>query len=248
MKAWQYSVRGQSYNISCVEYTPNDNSAHFAIVCMHGFGGDKNSSAIKMLAECITHKDGAVVAFDFASHGKSEVNEDMLTMENCISDAKTIYAFAENRYGKADFFATSFGAYVLINLLKNADFKGVKAVFRAPAVKMADTFLKPICNLAIDELEKNKYVECGFERKMKLGYSFWQDLKNYSVDDAIFGNETLMIYGDCDDVVSPAHMAEFAENRSNIKVRIISGADHRFKGKGQLKEAICSAVDFLTSN
>jgi len=245
MKVLRYHISGEKYNVSCISYEPKD-AADFAVVCIHGFGGDKESSAVKRLAEKITERGGAVVCFDLACHGESEVDESMLTVENCVHDAKSVYAFAENKYGNVSFFATSFGAFVLINMLKSVDFKGIKAVLRSPAVKMENTFLKPICNLTSAELKNADHVVCGFERKMKLGYDFWIDLKNHNIDDAVFDNEALMIYGDRDDVVSPCDMAEFARKRENIKVKIISGADHRFKGKGQLEEAIDAAVGFLT--
>lgn len=246
MKALSFSVKGEKYNISCISYEPESSEADFAVVCIHGFGGDKKSSAVKRLAEKITECGGAVVCFDFACHGESEADESMLTVENCVCDAKSAYTFAENKYGNVSFFATSFGAFVLINMLKSADFKGIKAVLRSPAVKMENTFLSPICNLTSAELENTDHVECGFERKMKLGYDFWCDLKNHNIDEADFDNEVLMIYGDRDDVVAPEDMAEFARARENIQVKIIEGADHRFKGKGQLEAVIDAAVDFLT--
>ncbi len=246
MKVACFSIKSSLYSISCIEYEPHDKAADFAVVCLHGFGGDKESSAIKCLAERINERGGAVIGFDFASHGESEAQEEMLTVDNCISDTKTIYAYAKNKYGRAEFFATSFGAFVLINMLKNADFKGLKAVFRAPAVKMEDTFLNPICNSTSAELKKQGPVECGFQRRMKLGYDFWQDLKNHTTDYAFFENETLMIYGDKDDVVRVEDMEAFAAQRPNIRVKVVTGADHRFKGKGQLDEAIDAAVEFLT--
>ena len=245
MKTLRYSINGELYKISCISYEP-ESEAGFAVVCLHGFGGDKESSAVRRLAEKINERGGAVVCFDFACHGESEADESMLTVENCVRDAKNVYAIAKNKYGRVSFFATSFGAFILINMLKGAEFKGIKAVLRSPAVKMESTFLKPICNLTSAELKSKEYVECGFERKMKLGYDFWLDLKNHNIDDAFFDNEVLMIYGDRDDVVSPCDMAEFARKRENIQVKIIKGADHGFKGKGQLEEAIDAAVDFLT--
>lgn len=245
MKFSFFRIKGRFYNISCIEYVPKAKIADFAVVCLHGFGGDKESSAIKRLAERITERGGAVIGFDFASHGESEAQDEMLTVDNCISDTKTIYAYAKNKYGRAEFFATSFGAFVLINMLKSADFKEVKAVFRAPAVKMEDTFLNPICNLTSAELGARDSVVCGFQRKMKLGYDFWLDLKNHNTESVYFENQVLMIYGDKDDVVRVEDMEAFAAQRPNIKVKVVTGADHRFKGKGQLDEVIESAVEFL---
>ena len=132
-----------------------------------------------------------------------------------------------------------------MNMLKTLDIKGVKIVLRSPAVKMADTFLSPICNLTVDELKAAEKVECGFERRMKLGYDFWEDLSQHSIDGVEFENKCLMIYGDRDDVVKPSDMAEFAAVRDNVDVLIIEGADHRFKKKGQLEAVIAASAEFL---
>lgn len=244
MKKIDYTLAGEKYDISCISYEP-EGEVRGAVVCLHGFGGDKDSSAVKMLGEKMTECGYAVVCFDFPAHGKSGAKDKMLTVENCVNDALNVSTNAKNKYGSISFFATSFGAFILINMLKKPCFKGSKAVFRSPAVKMADTFLYPICNLTNVELRRKEFVECGFERKIRLGYDFWLDLESNDITDASFDNEVLMIYGNCDNVVRPVDMAKFASARENIKVRIINGADHRFKGKGQLEEVISASSEFL---
>lgn len=245
MEKISYVVRNEKYDIPCLAYEPSC-EIKGAVVCLHGFGGDKDSSAVRMLGERLTERGYAVVCFDFPAHGKSGADDKMLTVENCVNDAVCVSADAENKYGSISFFATSFGAFVLTNMLKKPYFKGVKAVFRSPAVKMAETFLFPVCNLTYVELKSVGEVECGFERKMSLGYDFYLDLKSNDITNAVFDNDVLMIYGDCDDVVRPDDMTAFAEKRDNVQVKIIRGADHRFKGNGQLEEVISLAADFLS--
>ena len=87
MKILRYDISSDKYNINCITYEPEVCACQFAVICLHGFGGDKESSAIKCLAQAITDNGGAVVAFDFASHGKSDADEKYLTVENCVSDA-----------------------------------------------------------------------------------------------------------------------------------------------------------------
>ncbi len=244
MKILRYTVSGEKYDIPCIAYEP-DRDACGAVVCLHGFGGDKESSAVKRLGMVMAELGRSVVCFDFPAHGESQAEDSELTVENCINNAVTVSANAESKYGSISFFATSFGAFVLINILERSYFKGSKAVLRSPAVRMEGTFLSPICNLTIAELKDIGTVECGYERKMRLGYDFWLDLSRHCVGGAVFENKTLMIYGDCDDVVRPADMTAFAAERANIKTKIISGADHRFKGKGQMEEVIKTAARFL---
>ncbi len=251
MRKKYFNVAGEEYSISCVAYEP-EVQADNVIIALHGFGGDKESSAVLRLAEMACERGAAVVAFDFPSHGKSEADEHFFTVENCINDGCNIYAFVENEYfyegnakGKIHFFATSFGAYVLAQMLKKPYFKGVKAVFRSPAVRMDKTFVEIIANSTIAELANGKMIQCGFERKLTLGNDFYLDLRDHSLDKVYFDNEVLMIFGDRDDVVQPEDMEAFACDRSNITVKVIRGADHRYKAPGHLDGAIFASVSFL---
>ena len=252
MRKAYYTVEGEKYSIPCLCFEPEGVKAEKAVIALHGFGGDKESSAVFKLAEAATLKNYAVICFDFPCHGASPVNEEYFTVDNCISDAERIYAFAEEKYfsdieskGKIHFFATSFGAFVLANMLKDDIFAGNKAVFRAPAVMMHETFENVLSNYTVAELAKGAVAECGFERKIHLGYGFYADLKDHALRNVFFSNSVLMIYGDRDDVVSPAHMAAFAEARPSVKTKIICCADHRFKKKGELDLVVKYSMDFF---
>lgn len=245
-------IAGEKYDIPCVEYIPDGGRVRNVIIALHGFGGDKESSAVFRLAEEAEKHETAVICIDFPAHGKSAADESFLTVGNCTNDAKTTYAFAENKFfsagngdGKIHFFATSFGGYILAHVLKNPLYKRSKAVFRSPAVSMPETFVDIICNSTVAELAKSNFVECGFERKLKLGYSFYSDLEKHTVKDVKFENKCLMIYGDRDDVVHPEDMEAFAAARPNIETKCIIGADHRYKGEGELDAAIGAAIGFL---
>ena len=252
MKKRYYDILGEKYAIPCVEYAPDGEAAKGVIIALHGFGGDKESSAVFRLAEKAVKHDLAVVCIDFPAHGKSTADERFLTVENCKNDVETTYAFVENDFfdagngsGKIHFFATSFGGYILAHVLEKPLYKSSKAVFRSPAVNMAETFVEKICNLTIVELAKRDFAECGFERKLKLNYDFYADLEKHNIRDVSFDNKCLMIYGDRDTVVRPQDMEAFAAVRPNITVKCIEGADHRYKGEGHLELAVRYAVDFL---
>ena len=246
MKTERFTVTEKNYNIDCISYLP-DNTIKSVTLCLHGFGGDKMSSAVKRLGKMLTEKNSAVVCFDFPAHGKSELDSESLTIENCIAHTKAVADHIKKTYGdktELNFFATSFGAFVLLNMLKADPYPHSKILLRSPAVKMEETFLSPICNLTEAELKKTEKAECGFERKMQLGYSFYLDLKNHSLDTIDNTNNMLMVYGDCDDVVKPEDMSGFAD-RNGINRIVIEGADHRFKKAGQLDAVIKIAAGHL---
>ena len=84
------------YKISSKLYLPSKDTTRFVIAC-HGFGGDKESSAIQYLAETIYKDNMALICFDFPGHGQSEVEADKLTISNCINDIETIEIYLKQK-------------------------------------------------------------------------------------------------------------------------------------------------------
>ena len=114
------------------------------IIATHGFGGDKESTAISLLANKLIKNNIAVVAFDFPGHGKSEIEADKLTLNNCINDFESVEKYINKEYPnkKTGIFATSFGAYItLLKLAKEKDDnKYYSIVLRSPAICMNQIF------------------------------------------------------------------------------------------------------------
>ena len=209
MKKYKYNIDSGERQIPCIEYINGD--VKRVIVALHGFGGDKDSSAIRRLAEAAGNT--ATVAFDFPAHGDSTAADSELLVENCIDDFIRVNSFAREKYPDADmcYFATSFGGYILL-LSENAIAVDAKIVLRAPAVRMDDTFLSVICRCTEDELLIKGSAECGFERKIDVSYDYYLGLKNNCAIEKMISREMLIIYGDRDDVVSSYHIDEFVKN------------------------------------
>ena len=72
------------YLISCKEWIV-ENPEQIVVAC-HGFAGDKESSAISMLAESLVVERIGTIAFDLPGHGESEVSGDKLTINNCLKN------------------------------------------------------------------------------------------------------------------------------------------------------------------
>lgn len=61
------NINGKKYEISVKMYEPKEMEQ--IIIACHGFGGDKESSTIKLLAnEMVKNKTG-VICFDLPGHG-----------------------------------------------------------------------------------------------------------------------------------------------------------------------------------
>ena len=106
-----FSIPQSRYNISCKLYAPSSEVPRLAVLGVHGFGGDKESSALQALGNVLTAHGGALLCFDFPAHGASNAADAQLSVEHCKLDLLAAYACLRERFPKAPtgLFATSFG-------------------------------------------------------------------------------------------------------------------------------------------
>lgn len=238
------TINGINYNISAKVYLPDDSEINEMIIACHGFAGDKESSAILLVAEEMTKHKVGVICFDFPGHGESEVDANELTIENCIKDIDEVENYIKKEYSNIDIsiFATSFGAYIsLINILKNnKNYKNI--ILRAPAINMAGIYKDNLLREDIEEYKQRGYTKLGFEREMNVPFSFLEELESNNIFELINNSEIPEIYiiqGDKDDIAPISDTKRFKElNSKKINLFIIPGADHRMKGDGELDKVV----------
>lgn len=235
----------REYPIKCKAFLPDDSNVKMFILGVHGFAGDKESSALLELANVITPEGAAVICFDFPAHGDSPTDESKLTVENCKSDLLAVAKWAEDSFPQAEksVFATSFGGY--ISLLAADNLTEYKMVLRAPAVTMPKVLLESVLNVTAKQFKKAGIIECGFERKIRLPYSFYQDLVCFDLYEKNYDNPILVIHGNKDDVVPINDVIKFCANRKNTSLIVIDNADHRFKNKGEIERIVYETIWFM---
>jgi len=240
----KYCDLSRIYEIPIKCFEPEGDVTGF-IVAVHGFGGDKESSAIKALAERMTAMGYAVIAFDFPGHGASKADE-YFCAANCRLDLANVYEHACELYPEAEkkaVFATSFGGYITLLSLGTLP-NDVRIVLRAPAVDMRAIFEKML-PFPLDKYKHDGFAEMGYERKLNVPYSFYTELCENGISHTDFQREMLIIYGDRDDVVLPEYITRFCEANPRARLEIIAGADHRFKGNGEIESVIRSAERYI---
>ena len=232
MKTERCEIRN-AYSIRIKRYEPDGEPAGY-VLALHGFCGDMESSFIRKLGKVMTEHELSVVAFNFPGHGSSDADS-YFSLENCRRDMLDVMKYSNRRYGVSAPYAvvgTSFGGYVA--LLDSGDIPDTtKIVLRAPAVNMKRSFESFVSDMK--SFRRNGWEEMGFERKIAVPFSFYSELEKYSVLEHCFDREMLIVHGDSDTVVLPEEMKTFGKNNPLAELRVIVGADHRFKGEGQLK-------------
>lgn len=235
-------------NLKMKLYTPDALSFRKYVIALHGFAGSMESCAITALADKLTELDTAVIAFNYPGHGTDEQDE-LFGLGNCLRDFQDVMKYMNIHYPDAvwqGIFATSFGGYITLNSLKMIP-ECVRIVLRAPAVNMQDVFARIVEREAFGmaEYRKTGHVQLGYERKLKVPYSFYTELCSHDVFRTDHKRPMLLIHGDCDDVVLPQDTIAFCERNPLIVRKTIPGADHLFKKTGELPQVIDAAVDWL---
>lgn len=239
----------RGYGIKCKQWVNLDMPKEVIIAC-HGFAGDKESSAISMLASELLKNDVYTIAFDLPGHGESDVDGDSLTIENCLEDFKSVIDYVKREYGnvKTGIFATSFGGYLSL-LLNDIDVSLLHVILRCPAIKMDKIFINEILREDIEEFKKRGYTVVGYERELKVNYSFYEELKNTQILDIYINtfSNILMIHGD-KDTTAPIEDTIVFSNKFSIPLKIIEGADHRFKKPGELEKVVDYTISFINED
>ena len=242
MKIEYINLKDNNIEIPVKIFLPKNTVKKIIIAC-HGFGGDKESSTIKDLAEEMVLKNIAVITFDFPAHGESKLDGKELTIENCIYNINTVYRYSKKFNAPISLFATSFGAYInLINIARNNN-EFQEIVLRSPAIEMAKILKEVLLKESFLKYKENGYTILGFERKMKIPYSFYEELLNNNIN-KIYDNIEIpkmhIIQGNKDEVAMIEDTIKFVENHKNqIELNIIDNGDHRMNSP-ELRKKVMS--------
>ncbi len=232
--------------IYCKYFYPN-NEIENIIIAIHGFAGDKDSSVIEALAKEFD-KTTLVISFDLPCHGKDETTN--LDLSKCLCYLSKIIEHIEKDYGKLPIsvFATSFGAYLFLNYLKNTKNNFNNIILRAPAIFMDKVLENSILRdhkISLDELLMHN-VNLGYNKNILVDKKFLQDLKNNNLWHCEYYQHINIIQGDKDDIVDIKKNEKFYKsNFKDYSLFYIKGADHRFKKQGELEQILAIVKNII---
>lgn len=90
-----FTVKGDHGRLACVLQQPElkGGQQYPVAIIMHGFGGNKESKLLTLIADSLQRRGIASVRFDFNGHGQSEGKFSDMTVPNEIEDAKAVYRY-----------------------------------------------------------------------------------------------------------------------------------------------------------
>lgn len=253
MKEKYFDINYDTYSIKCKMYYCELSKVNDVILACHGFGGSKDSNSINKLAEEILYseKSSIIISFDWPCHGEDYRKK--LSLRDCNEYLKLVLNYIIHKYNPNNIIgnATSFGGYLILKYIYEHDNPFTKIVLRCPAVNMYETLLNKIMSEENRvDIKKNKNVEVGFERKIKIDNTFLNELSLndiFELDYLQYGNKILIIHGTSDELI-PIEVVETFANKNSINFISIDGADHQFNDPAKLHKAIVYSECFMFKN
>ena len=234
--------------IPVLTYEPEDSDHSRVLIGIHGFGGNMRSSVIEAVAEEMGFYNTATIAFDFPAHGESPMLDIEFNLDTCQRCLLEVVDFALARWPQAKEYcvlASSFGAYITLLAIDGLRERmgRFKLVLRCPAVRMNKTFLRMARTDASGLLKKGR-VLCGYERKLELGYSFFEQLE-YNNAVADHDMPMLILQGDQDELIDLGDIEFFRLLNGKSCLVTLPGAGHRFDHEGELDMIVDLARDWF---
>ncbi len=238
-----FDINDGKNNIKCKVYCNDPHNINSVIISCHGFGGSRDNSSTKKIADTFLEKydDVALITFDWPCHGEDVKQK--LRLSDCNDYLESVINYVKNILHVDVLFlqATSFGGYLSLKYINEHTNPFKKIALRCPAVNMYDVLTKNILTVEdIDIINKGKIALTGFERKIKIDKEFVEELKNNNIAQKNFIDESadmLIMHGTKDELVSYEFVKRFAEN-NNIDFETIEAADHRFTNPAKMRQCI----------
>lgn len=235
------------YEIPCVHTAAGREEQ--AILIMHGFGSSKDGFTATMLTEQLPKKGIATLALDFPAHGKSPVDGEAFTIENCLADMEA----AEDALrrlapkGEIGYFGSSFGAYMTLLYLASGKAAGKRAFLRSAAVEMPKLLANKTA-AGKKLLEQHGFImeeEEGM-RPLKLTPRLFDGLDANDVFEQYLPGlaELHMVHGTEDEVASFEAARRFAEMKG-AELTAIEGGDHQLSFPGMPEQVLSLAEAFF---
>ena len=245
----KFEINDNGANIKCNIFFNDMRNIENIILSCHGFCGQKNNTATSKLAEYFLDKydNFAVIAFDWPCHGKDVRQK--INLNDCDLYLSTVLNFINNdmHIGNIYLQATSFGGYLALKYISEHGNPFKKIALRCPAINMGDVLEnKIITSEQMDELEHKKIIDCGYDRKIKIGKSFLDDLEKNDIRRRNFidyADDIIIMHGTNDELIDFYADAKFCDDNV-IQFIPIVGADHRFKDPAKMRECLDNIVNF----
>ncbi len=249
MKAQDYTVSRNGYNVSCKLYYEDKKAIPAVVLFGHGFGGHKDNKAAEKFAQRALDKlRMATVTFNWPCHGDDVRKK--LRLGDCDGYLTAVMEDVRERYGdpKLYAYATSFGGFLFLKYISEHGSPFIRAAFRCPAVDLYGVQTERILSAEdLLRLEKGKEAAAGWDRKILLDKTYLDEIKAVDLmgrDFTPWMDDILLLHGLRDEIVPFEMVQKFADDQL-LELVPIENADHRFQDPRAMDQAVKAILDFF---
>lgn len=213
------------------------------IIACHGFGSSKDSPMIQALVGAFPPAGIGVVSFDFPAHGESPIGQEGLRVPFCIDDLAAVEAYlrAQDPGVMLGYFGSSFGAYITLLYLSQAEMHGNRAFLRSAAAAMPELVNSWVDQRAREEIARQGYFvpDYDYVREIRVTPAFLQDLAEYDVFQRFQAGtaQLCMVHGGRDAAAPLSHAQKFAREKQ-AELTVLPQGEHNLMGPGELERVL----------
>ncbi|MGH7208163.1 MAG: alpha/beta hydrolase [Nitrospiraceae bacterium] len=243
--------------ISGILASPQDRSDRLVVLC-HGFLSNKNSSTNKALTPLLVERGIATFRFDFFGQGDSEGSFERITATAAIAQARAaLDLVGSHGYCRLGLMGSSFGG--LIATLVAASQPAPQGIplsalaLKCPAVDFPEILRVEFGEAGMDRWKRMHVIPnlTGGPEPCPLRFAFYEDCLRYDAYKAAesIRAPVLIVQGDRDESV-PLHQSRrlFDALRTEKRLELVSGADHRFSRPEDFQAMTRLLADWLTTH
>lgn len=245
-----FDINEAGCSVRCKLYADDPRAVRHAVIYGHGFSGHKDTRAAEKFARYALSKfkGVGVLCFDLPCHGEDARKK--LRLSDCDAYIDLVCRHAREALGAQtlSLYATSFGAYLQLRHIALFGSPYRRLVLRSPAVNMIDALTTTIMGEAeLEKLRRGKEVLVGFDRKIRIGADFLEELRQQDIRSWEFydyADDILILHGTKDEIISFDAVRDFAD-QNVIAFLPVENADHRFQDPRLLERANIRAAAFM---
>lgn len=243
--------------VSGILASPPGRSDRVAVLC-HGFLSNKNSSTNKALTSLLLEQGIATFRFDFFGQGDSDGPFERLTTTAAVAQARAALDLMASRgYRRLGLMGSSFGG--LIATLVAASQPAPEGIplsalaLKCPAVDFPEILRLEFGEAGMDRWKRMNVIPnlTGGPEPCPLRFAFYDDCLKYDAYKAAesIRAPVLIVQGDRDESV-PLHQSRrlFDAIRTEKRLELVSGADHRFSRSEDFQTMTRLLADWLTAH
>lgn len=220
-----------------------------AVLFCHGLGSSKDTGLLRGFQQGLALHGISTFRFDFYGHGESDGRFERITLSEGVRDVKAAFASLRHRLPSVPIalVGSSFGGAALFYAVPDLDAAALALI--SPALHYKEVEDRLLGRKGLEAWRQNGFTPFTTYagRKMKLAYSFYEDLEQYTPESVTPEIPLAFFHGTKDEVV-PVEGSRKLAKKLGARIVTYRGVDHNYTRDGAKDTLITDVIDFLVEH